>query len=388
MSIGTKRINRGTTPAPQFFLALALLLTVIAIGGVSIANWGWSPAIVNSLASQAPSVQQAAPQSVPTPWYRSPWAITAYALGSVGIIFLLARHRTATLERERENLEGLVHQRTEEVRTQKQTLETYNRELLRTNETLRQTVEEKSKLLGTAAHDLKNPLFGIRALSEIVLESDDLPPKHERKLTLIRESADETLTLIDNLLASAANSARSEIDTRNIDVAALTQWVVRSFEPQAQRKEQSLLCSVSEGNCVVWGDKRKLREAIGNLVSNALKYSPPGEAVEVAIGRRDNTVQVAVSDDGPGLSASDLERMFAPFQRLSAEPTGGEGSSGLGLYIVKQIADLHDGIIDVETALGDGSTFTLILPATSPDTAPTPETDPADLGVEMEVSNA
>jgi signal transduction histidine kinase len=79
--------------------------------------------------------------------------------------------------------------------------------------------------------------------------------------------------------------------------------------------------------------------------------------------------------------------MFAPFQRLSAEPTGGEGSSGLGLYIVKQVVDLHDGEIDVESMPGNGSTFTLILPATSPRTSSVPETDPHDMMVDMEASD-
>ena len=90
-------------------------------------------------------------------------------------------------------------------------------------------------------------------------------------------------------------------------------------------------------------------------------------------------MRVAVVDSGPGLSELDQQRLFAPFQRLSAEPTGGEGSSGLGLYIVRQIIDAHGGSIDVATELGEGSIFTLLLPAIPPTSAPVPETDPATL---------
>jgi signal transduction histidine kinase len=295
------------------------------------------------------------------------------------LLILLVRRRTASLERRRERLERTVAERTDEVRRQKDQLETYNRELLRTNEQLRRTIEEKSKLLGVAAHDLKNPLFGIRALSEIVLENEDLSSRAKRKLTLIQESADDTLHLIDDLLASAASSARTNVASAPVDVAALAQWVVRSFEPQAERKDQTLRCSVPEAACVVTGDKRKLREAIGNLVSNALKYSPRGEAVDVRVRRDDEAVRVVVSDDGPGLSEVDQERMFAPFQRLSPTPTGGESSSGLGLYIVKQVVELHEGNIDVESELGEGSTFMLRLPATAPDAESVPETDPQPL---------
>jgi len=174
-----------------------------------------------------------------------------------------------------------------------------------------------------AAHDLKNPLFGIRALSEIVLENEDLSQQAERKLNLIRESAEDSLHLIDELLASAASSGQAGLDVEPVDVTALVQWIVRSFEPQAERKGQALHCSVPESACVVDGDKRKLQEAIANLVSNALKYSPPGETVDVFVRRRNGTVEVAVEDDGPGLSDMDRERMFAPFQRLGPTPTGG-----------------------------------------------------------------
>ncbi|MEF8940617.1 MAG: HAMP domain-containing sensor histidine kinase, partial [Salinivenus sp.] len=314
-------------------------------------------------------------------WHRSPWALGAVGVGAAGLMVLLVRWRTKALERRRKELEETVAERTREGQRRKRQLEVYNRELLRTNEALRKTIEEKSRLLGVAAHDLKNPLFGIRALSEILLETGGLPEKGERKLTLIRDSADDTLRLIEDLLATAATSERTERAHQAVDLAALAQWVVRSFDPQADWKDQVLSCDVqTDAPCVVEGDKRKLREAVANLVSNALKYSPPGAEVEVHVDRRDDQVQVAVVDSGPGLSETDQQRLFAPFQRLSAEPTGGEGSSGLGLYIVKQIIDMHEGSVDVVTELGEGSTFTLLLPAITPTSAPVPETDPAALG--------
>jgi signal transduction histidine kinase len=313
-------------------------------------------------------------------WHRSPWVLGAAGVGAAGLVALLIRWRTQALERRRKALEETVAERTREGQRRKRQLEVYNRELLRTNEALRQTIEEKSRLLGMAAHDLKNPLFGIRALSEIVLETGGLPEKSERKLTLIRDSADDTLRLIEDLLATAATSEQTERAHQEVDLAALAQWVVRSFDPQADRKDQTLSCDVqTDTPCVVEGDKRKLREAVANLVSNALKYSPPGAVVEMYVDQCDDRVQVAVVDSGPGLSEIDRQRLFAPFQRLSAEPTGGEGSSGLGLYIVKQIIDAHGGTIDVVTELGEGSTFTLLLPAITPTSAPVPQTDPAAL---------
>lgn len=287
--------------------------------------------------------------------------------------------RTAYLERTQERLEREVAERTKEVERQKHQLLVYNRELRRSNDQLRQTIEEKSKLLGVAAHDLKNPLFGVRALSEVVLENENLDEKVSRKLRLIRESAAEAMALIDDLLASAASTTPSQLDAEAVDVSALTQWVVRSFEPHAQRKDQALHCSVADATCVVEGDKRKLREAVANLVSNALKYSPSGHAVDVRVGREEGDVVVEVDDEGPGLSDADQSRMFAPFQRLSPTPTGNESSSGLGLYIVKKIVDLHDGAIEVDSALGDGSTFRLRFPAVETAAEAIPEANPREM---------
>jgi signal transduction histidine kinase len=376
---------RTTTTVLVVVAGLLLLAGTVTAGAPrSPGEEAWAVPVVSTV----PPLQESVPDEEATqetdrsnPWYRTPWAWAGYGIGVIALVVVLVRWRTASLERRRRSLEDVVAERTREVRRQKRQLEAYNRELLRTNETLRHALEEKSRLLGMAAHDLKNPLFGIRALSEILLETEALSEKSERKLTLICESANETLHLIDDLLSTAAGAVQNERDHEAVDLAVLTQWVVRSFEPQAERKEQALSHAVATDEpCVVTGDRRKLREAVGNLVGNALKYSPPGEDVDVRVDRCNDVVQVAVSDDGPGLSERDQERMFAPFQRLSPEPTGGEGSSGLGLYIVKQIVDQHGGTIDVESAPGVGSTFVLALPAAVPEGPTVPETGLMDVG--------
>ena len=377
----TRAIPVQTRPPGRFPPSAVLFLLVMAVivGGVVTTSGGGGVELLEASSSPLGSAPQAEP-AASVPWYAAPWVLIAYAIGAVGIVALLLRSRTVYLERRQEELERIVEQRTSEVEFQKRQLESYNQELLRTNEALRETVEEKSKLLGMAAHDLKNPLFGIRALSEIVLENEELSPKSERKLNLIRGSAEETLQLIDNLLATASTAAQTEPDSEPVDVAALVRWVVRSFEPHAERKAQSLHCSVkSDAPCVVEGSKRKLREAIDNLVSNALKYSSEGDDISVHVGQSSDEVTVSVEDAGPGLSESDQKRMFAPFQRLTPEPTGDEGSSGLGLYIVKQIVEMHDGRIDVDTELGRGSTFTLAFPATRHTTTPVPDVEPSEM---------
>jgi signal transduction histidine kinase len=299
------------------------------------------------------------------PWYRTLWAYAAYAFLMGGLVFGVVQWRSAQLERRAEALEDIIARRTAEVKEQARQLEVYNTELVRSNEVLQETVEEKSKLLGVAAHDLKNPLFGIRALSEVLLERGDMDENVDRKLNLIRSSADETLKLINDLLASAASSAQARAEMEMIDAGALAEWVAHSFQHQAERKNQRLTAAVPAAPCIVEADKRKLREAMNNLISNAIKYSPHGAPILVRVERDGDEIRFSVEDRGPGLSREDQQRLFAPFQRLTPEPTGDEGSSGLGLYIVKQIAELHDGDVYVDTEVGEGSTFTLTIPAAS-----------------------
>ncbi|PEN14597.1 hypothetical protein CRI94_06130 [Longibacter salinarum] len=299
------------------------------------------------------------------PWYRTIWAYAAYAFLMGGLVFGVVQWRSAQLERRAMALERVIERRTAEVKEQARQLEVYNTELVRSNEVLQETVEEKSKLLGVAAHDLKNPLFGIRALSEVLLERDNVDETARRKLDLIRSSADDTLKLINDLLASAASSAQVQAEMEMIDAAALAEWVTHSFQHQADRKQQRLTAAVPSEPCIVEADKRKLREAMNNLISNAIKYSPHGAPILVRVERQGDEICFCVEDEGPGLGAEDQQRLFAPFQRLTPEPTGDEGSSGLGLYIVKQIAELHDGDVEVDSELGKGSTFKLIIPAAS-----------------------
>ena len=112
-------------------------------------------------------------------------------------------------------------------------------------------------------------------------------------------------------------------------------------------------------------DSDRMREAIDNLISNAIKYSPIGGKIAVLVNRAQNKTVIRVADEGAGLSPEDLGRLFGRFQRLSAKPTAGESSTGLGLSIVKRIVDMHGGRVTADSAgPGQGSTFTVVLPAT------------------------
>jgi signal transduction histidine kinase len=147
-----------------------------------------------------------------------------------------------------------------------------------------------------------------------------------------------------------------------MDFAGLAAEVVAANRPLAERKQQRIEL---EGvpSLTLCGDQERLREAIENLVGNAIKYSPIGAAIEVSVWRDGEDAVFAVRDEGPGLSPEDIGRVFGRFQRLSAKPTGGESSTGLGLSIVKRIAELHDGKVRAESpGPGLGAVFSLSVP--------------------------
>jgi signal transduction histidine kinase len=143
---------------------------------------------------------------------------------------------------------------------------------------------------------------------------------------------------------------------------ALVREAVEANRPLAERKHQALRLVTAE-QLVVACDHERMREAIDNLVSNAVKYSPLGGSVTVTVERRDNEARVRVADSGPGLAPEDYPRLFGRFQRLSARPTGGENSTGLGLFIAKRIVELHGGRVEVRSpTVGHGAVFEIAVP--------------------------
>jgi signal transduction histidine kinase len=180
----------------------------------------------------------------------------------------------------------------------------------------------------------------------------------------IRDGAKRLTEMVNNLISDAMTDALDiTIRREPIDLAVLINEVVEANRPLAARKEQAISVSAASShqtNC----DIDRIREAIDNLLSNAIKYSPLGGRIEVSAEHQGDKTLIRVKDHGAGLSPEDISRLFGRFQRLSAKPTAGESSTGLGLSIVKRIAELHGGTIAAESAgPGFGTTFTLMLPA-------------------------
>jgi signal transduction histidine kinase/CheY-like chemotaxis protein len=257
-------------------------------------------------------------------------------------------------------LEGRVAQRTEE-------LTSANRRLASQWARLRQANNFKSEILGTVAHDLKNPLGVILGRTEILKEmigaAGALNADVEAQIAYIRNAANRLTEMVDDLVSDAmADALDISIRREPTDLAVLVEEVAEANRPLAERKGQTLTVSAKPRQLTM-GDADRVREAIDNLVSNAIKYSPIGGPIDLAVEREGDKVAILVKDRGPGLSPEDISRLFGRFQRLSAKPTAGETSTGLGLSIVKRIIDLHYGTIAVESAgPGHGATFKITLP--------------------------
>ena len=246
-------------------------------------------------------------------------------------------------------------------------LKSANRRLAAQSAELRRANRFKDEMLGTIAHDLKNPLGVIMGRAEMLSDLLAMQPLPEKQvgdqIGHVRESAKRLTGMVDALIADAMNDALDiNIRREPLDLVTLAGDVVEANRPMADRKRQAIAVFGAE-SVITCGDQDRLWDALDNLVSNAIKYSPEGGAIEVSLSREGENSVVRVRDQGPGLSPEDVGRVFGRFQRLSAKPTGGETSTGLGLSIAKRIVDLHRGRITAESAgPGQGATFSISLP--------------------------
>jgi signal transduction histidine kinase len=179
----------------------------------------------------------------------------------------------------------------------------------------------------------------------------------------IRDATKRLTSMVDHLISDAmADAFDISIRREAVDIAALVGEVADANQPLAVNKQQSIAVSAPT-NVVTMCDADRIREAIDNLISNAIKYSPIGGRISVLVSNERKKTLIRVADEGAGLSPEDLGRLFGRFQRLSAKPTAGESSTGLGLSIVKRIVDMHGGDVLAESAgPGQGATFTITLP--------------------------
>lgn len=223
--------------------------------------------------------------------------------------------------------------------------------LKRTRDTLEVIVADKDQLLRVMAHDFKNQISGVLMSARLLLEREECKELPERSLKLIRnvaESSDRMMGFMKSFLANQGTK-RSTIKVRRIEIEEVISGVVSEVEASALLKGTTLLRNGGTGGWVALGDENAARQVLENLVENAVKFCPRGSEVEVFSQMGDNKrLEIVVSDNGPGFTKEDRERMFQRYSRLSARPSGGEPSTGLGLYIAKSLMEDMGGDLRLE----------------------------------------
>jgi signal transduction histidine kinase len=239
------------------------------------------------------------------------------------------------------------------------------RELAKKNAELEQLNQEKNRFLGMAAHDLRTPLGIVLTYSEFLADEvgQELAEEQQEFLTVIRQSSEFMLKLVDDLLdISNIEAGRLSLDLQPADLAALVERSV-ALNNVLSAKKSVIISFESAGDLPkVVLDAAKFEQVLNNLLSNAVKFSPPGAHVRVRLARRGDEVVLSVADQGPGIPAAELDRLFKPFVRGKARGTAGEKSTGLGLTIARRVVEGHGGRIWAESEEGRGSTFYVALP--------------------------
>ena len=292
---------------------------------------------------------------IPPPWYRHPAALALWAALLAGLTAGLFHLRFKVLERRNRELSLAVAQATEGLRAREQDLEILNLRLFSLN-------DEKRRVIGLAAHDLRNPLSGILLHCDL-LEEDCQEPDVLRSAGKIRTLSNQMNQLLQSLLdVHAIESGRADRPSpERMDLGEAIAKAREHAEIAGKRKGIQILLG-PRPPAPVLADPKHVDQMLDNFISNALKFSKPGTQVTLGLERHDRCWRASVRDQGPGLTEADLSQVFGEYARLSARPTAGESSVGLGLSIVKRMAKAMGGAVGVESVQGQGATFWLELP--------------------------
>jgi signal transduction histidine kinase len=226
----------------------------------------------------------------------------------------------------------------------------------------------KSEFLAHMSHELRTPLNAIIGFSDMIqkdlLGLGGAGPKYEEYARHINESGNHLLRLINDILDLARIQAgKFTLQEGVFDLAAAARACMSVIEPIARKAEVSASGVLPEGRIYLYADERKIRQSMINLLSNGVKFTPPGGRLTLTLTALPHLpLEITVADTGIGIAAKDLSRALAPFQQIDSAFSRKYEGSGLGLAITKALVELHGGVLRLESAVGVGTTVTLTLP--------------------------
>ncbi|HEY0005844.1 MAG TPA: ATP-binding protein [Pyrinomonadaceae bacterium] len=246
-------------------------------------------------------------------------------------------------------------------------LERTNHELNEANAKLRELSEMKEEFLALTTHDLRSPLTVISGVISFFTSGrlGELTPEQKNMVAMMERNAQTLIELVNDLLdASKLESGTMRLEVSTFDLRGLVDEIREGMAPLAQEKGIRLEEQLPETLPLIEADRTKLRRIFVNLLSNALKFTPKGGLVQLAVEQAESRIRISVKDTGVGIVPDDVERLFDKYEQARSRATRGEKGTGLGLYITRQLVELHGGKIAVESSLGKGSTFSVTLPIT------------------------
>ena len=224
--------------------------------------------------------------------------------------------------------------------------------------------ELRKEFVANVSHELRTPLTVIKGFIETLVDGAiEDQPRARQYLETVGRHTEQLTNLVNDLLDLSRLDAAAPLARRElVDVNAAAKKVAELMLPAAQKKRQSLQLDLSEPLPAIMGDAEYLHRALFNLIDNAVKYTRDGGEIRLSTATSDGIVSIEVADNGIGIPLEDQPRIFERFYRVDRSRSRGMGGTGLGLSIVKHVVQSHGGTIDVESALGSGSRFTMRLP--------------------------
>jgi signal transduction histidine kinase len=223
----------------------------------------------------------------------------------------------------------------------------------------------KSEFLANMSHELRTPLNAVIGFSE-VLQAHMFGPLNEKQAEYVDDilhSGRHLLSLINDILdLSKIEAGRLELEPSTFDLAAAIDNAMTLTKERALRRGLRLERQIAQDVGAIHADERKVKQVLINLLSNAVKFTPEGGTITIRALRAVDAVTVAVRDTGIGIAPSDQELIFEEFRQVGNDYTRKQEGTGLGLALARRFAELHGGRLSVESALGNGSTFTLTIP--------------------------
>ena len=385
------------SPIQRYLLALGIIAATLVVRGIMAPLWEttapfalfmFATVFAAWFAGTGPALLTGAVGALTRLYFDSPAAgavrplgveeairLALFAAFVVGVTVLVSR-----MKRDRANLEIAIANARRELEERRQ----IEASLRATEQQLRERVEEQARIerelvaarqkaedanrmkdefLAVVSHELRTPLNALMGWVALLRGGTLRPERSAYALEVIDRNADALARLVGDLLDVARSlTGRLQIEPARADLAEIARPVVDAMRPSAEARHVTMTFS-ADPPAIVWADARRMEQVVWNLVSNAVKFTPPGGRVDVAVASRDGFAVLSVADTGRGIDPAFLPHLFQRFRQEDAGSTRHHGGLGLGLAIARHLVELHGGTIEGTSAgEGRGARFTVVLP--------------------------